>query len=125
VLKVNFNSLTDFTFDGGWGSVGTDLLLPLGPHHLLFTQVGKPVPPRGTRMEKDKGMVVHRLIAEHAHRYVFADAEKPFVQEVRPRVVNGVELEREKTEWQRWHAEQSAAERGLMDWQVKPHTSAA
>jgi hypothetical protein len=114
VLKVNFNSLTDYTFGGGWGRVGTDLLLPLGPRHLLFTQIGKRVPPRGTRMETEKAMVVRKLIAEHAHRYIFASAPDSFVATMRPRTVDAAELKRENKEWQRWHAEQTAAELSLM-----------
>lgn len=119
VLKVNFNSLTNYTFGGGWGSVGTDLLLPLGPRHLLFTQVGKPVPPRGTRMHIEKTMIVRRLIAEHAHRYIFASAPDPFVEQVRPRTVDAEALKHEALEWQRWHTEQTTAERNLM---VRPES---
>ena len=114
VLKLNFNSLTDYTFEGGWGSVGTDLLLPLGPRHLLYTQIGKPVPSRGSSMAADKAMLVRRLMAEHAHRYVFASEPDPFVQQVRPRTVDAAELAREREEWKRWNEEQTAAERDLL-----------
>jgi hypothetical protein len=118
VLKVNFNSLTDYTFGGGWGSVGTDLMLPLGPRHMLFTQVGKPVPSRGSRMPREQSATVRRLIAEHAHRYIFASAPDSFVDQVRPRTVNAELVRREAAEWQRFHEEQSAAERALMGWQA-------
>lgn len=120
VLKVNFNSLTDYTFGGGWGSVGTDLLLPLGPRHLLFTQIGRPVPARGSRMDSEKATVVRKLIAEHAHRYVFAGAPDTFVATVRPRAVDAAVLKREANEWQRWHAEQTAAELSLMGYEGSP-----
>jgi hypothetical protein len=113
VLKVNFNSLTDYGFGGGWGSVGTDLLLPLGPRHLLFTQIGKPVPPRGTRMDANKAMVVRRLVAEHAHRFIFATARDASVPKLRPRTVDSEALKRETNEWRRWHMEQTEAERSL------------
>lgn len=114
VLKVNFNSPTDYTFGGGWGSVGTDILLPLGPRHLLFTQVGQAVPQRGTRMDVEKATIVRRLIAEHAHRYIFADTPDPFVEQVRPRTVDAEVLKHEAHEWERWHAEQTTAEGQLM-----------
>jgi hypothetical protein len=125
VLKVNFNSLQDYNFGGGWGSVGTDLLLPLGPHHLLFTQVGKRVPARGTPMDAQKAYLVQRFTAERAHRYVFADAPDSFIPTVRPRTVNAAELARESDQWKRWHAEQSSAERDLMGWQSGLPSSAA
>jgi Protein of unknown function (DUF4238) len=113
VLKLNFNSPTDYSFGGGWGSEGTDLLLPLGPHHMLFTQVGKRVPPRGTRMSIESAERIRRLIAEHAHRYIFADSPDPFVEQVRPLTVNAEELKRETLQWERWHSDQSVADRDL------------
>lgn len=116
VLKVNFNSLQDYNFGGGWGSVRTDLFLPLGPGHMLYTQVGKPVPSRGSRLDDAKAGVVRRLIAEHAHRYIFASAPDPTVPDLRPRIVDAAEVKREQAEWATWHADQTAAERQLMGW---------
>lgn len=116
VLKVNFNSLEDFTFGGGWGSVGTDLFLPLGPKHMLFTQIGKPVPPRGAQLAPNKASIVRRLIAEHAHRYVFASRPDGSVPSLRPRTVDSAEFKREEAEWANWHADQTAAERRMMVW---------
>jgi hypothetical protein len=125
VLEVNFNSLKDYTFGGGWGSTGTDLLLPLSPDHLLFTQVGKPVPKRGTRMDVAKATVARRLIAEHAHRHIFARDPDAFVEQIRPRTIDDRALRREGEQWRQWHAEQTAAERELMgysDSSVDPAT---
>lgn len=116
VLKLNFNSPADYTFGGGWASTGTDLFLPLSPRHMLFTQIGKPVPPRGTPLAPDKAAHLRRLIAAHAHRYVFASSPDPFVASVRPRTVDSAELKRERTEWARWHADQTRAERELLGW---------
>lgn len=115
-LKVNFNSLEDYNFGGGWGWVGTELCLPLSPKHLLYTQVGRPVPPRGSQLDPRKAAVVRRLIAEHAHRYVFADSPDPSVPALRPRTVDAAELKREQAEWASWHADQTAAHRNLMGW---------
>jgi hypothetical protein len=113
VLKLNFNSATDYTFGGGWGSVGTDLLLPLGPFHMMFTQIGKPVPPRGSQMSVEAAQHIRRLIAEHAHRYIFAQSPDAVVEGVRPRTVDANEVTREKLQWTQWHFEQSEAERDL------------
>lgn len=115
-IKVNFNSLEDYNFGGGWGWTGSELLLPLSPQHLLYSQVGKPVPPRGSKLNPTKAAIVRRLIAEHAHRYVFADQPDPSVPALRPRTVDAAELKREQGEWARWHAEQTAAHRRLMGW---------
>jgi hypothetical protein len=68
-------------------------------------------------MEMEKGMIIRRLIAEHAHRYIFASAPDLFVEQVRPRTVNAEALEHEALEWEHWHTEQAAAERNLMGWE--------
>jgi hypothetical protein len=116
VLKVNFNNLTDYSFGGGWGSVGTDLFLPLGPRHMLYTQIGRPVPPRGSQLDLNKAAIVRKLIAAHAHRYVFANCPDPSVPGLRPRTVDAAALKRERAEWARWHEDQTAAEKKLMGW---------
>ena len=111
VIKLNFTSENEYTFGGGWGSTGTDLILPLSPRHLLFTQIGKPVPRRGTRMVSEKASLLRRIIAEHAHRYIFASFADPFVEQVRPRVVNPDAIKEEALQWRHWHGEQVEAER--------------
>jgi Protein of unknown function (DUF4238) len=116
VLKVNFKSLQDYNFGGGWGSVGTDLFLPLSPQHMLYTQIGRPVPPRGAKLDLEKATIVRRLIAEHAHRYIFASDPEPLVSDLRPRTVDAGELKREQTEWASWHTDQTDAEGELMGW---------
>lgn len=113
-IKLNFKSSREYDFRGGWGSAGTDLLLPLSPQHLLFTQVGKKVPRRGHRMPIESAGLVRRLIVEHAHRYVFASGPDSSVAEMRPRTVDGLQLRKEQQQWARWHAEQLAAERALL-----------
>jgi hypothetical protein len=115
VLKLNFNTLNDYSFGGGWANSGTDLLLPLGPKHLLFTQVGRPVPPRGTVMDSAKADLVRRFTVEHAHRHIFAAEADPSVPLVRPRHINAAVLKDEADQWRRWHDDQSAAERGLLE----------
>jgi hypothetical protein len=47
VVRLNFRSVDNYTFGGGWGSPGTEIFLPLGPQHLMYTQIGKTPPRRG------------------------------------------------------------------------------
>jgi len=116
VLKLNFNSLSDYSFGGGWGHPGTDLMLPLGPRHMLYTQVGRAAPKRDSPMSADKTEVIRRLIAEHAHRLVFATTPDASLAALRPRIIDSALLERESSERRSWHRDQTAAERELMGW---------
>lgn len=116
VVRLNFNGPDKYDFGGGWGSPGTDIFLPLSPRHLLYTQVGKRPPSRGDTMARPQAEMVRRLIAEHAHRMIFAAEPDPSVPEFRPRTVDAHLLANENEQWRRWHGEQTTAEQKLMEW---------
>jgi hypothetical protein len=110
VVRLHFHSRTEYTFDGGWGTPGTAIFMPLGPQHLLYTQVGQRPPPRGERMSHDFARFVRRWIAEHAHRMIFAAERDGDVPILRPRQEDAEAYQREQEHWSRWHDQQTAAE---------------
>jgi len=110
VVRLNFSSTGKYDFGGGWGSPGSEILLPLGPQHILYTQIGKRPPLRGETMRPVQAELVRRIIAEHAYRMVFAlepDAEVP---RLRPRVEDADLFRRDRERWAEWHEQQIAAE---------------
>lgn len=114
VIRLNYYGAGNYDFKGGWGNKGSEIILPLGPYHLLYTRVGTRPPARGEEVPADLARKLHRFIAEHAHRLIFADAREPSVGKLRPRVVNEEWFNSEKQEWARWHDNQSRAERELL-----------
>jgi hypothetical protein len=116
VIKLNYEDETHYDFQGGWGSKGTDIFLPIDPHHLLYTRAGGPVPARGTEIPREVAEKMVRMIVRHAHRYVYAQEPIQGVSEIRQRIVD-LELTRQEDEhWKKWHEQQSKAERELMGW---------
>jgi hypothetical protein len=115
VIRLNFNSVDNYDFRGGWGSPGTEILMPLGPHHLLYTQIGKR-PPSGSKFSHEQTALIRRFIAEHAHRTIFAAEPEMDILKLRPRIVNLAQVKDERMQWEKWHEEQTAAERALMGW---------
>jgi hypothetical protein len=113
-IRLNFFGPDRYDFQGGWGKPGTDIMLPLSPRHLLFTQVGKKPPRRGTVLSREKAVMLRRIIAEHAHRMIFSSEIDNDVPTFRPRVVDLSAFNNEKQQWRKWHAEQTAAEQELM-----------
>jgi hypothetical protein len=113
-MRLNYYSPSSYDFGGGWGSVGTELMLPLGPRNLLYTQVGRAVPPRGREIAFEKATFIQKVIAEHAHRFIFALKPDPLVAVLRPRVVDAAALRSEAEQWANWHRAQSDAERELL-----------
>lgn len=113
VIRLNLRSPSDYDFNGGWNSQGTCIFLPLGPNHLLYTQVGKRPPQRGERMLKEHADLVRRFTAEHAWRTIFADAPDNEVPKLKTRIVDPVEVQRERKDWQSWNEDQARAEQEM------------
>ena len=115
VVKLNFERSGRYNFRGGWASSGTDIFMPLSPTHLLFTTVGRKPPERDHVVSTDDALRLQRIIAEHSFRSVFATAPVDDVRAWRPRVENDAQYRAEAKRWQAWHAEQSGAERALLE----------
>jgi hypothetical protein len=108
-LKLNYNGADDYDFGGGWGSRGTELILPISPRHLLYTQIGSKAEPRFT-FSAEKTWELQRLLAERAHRWIFSRAPLRDVARFHPRVVDAAAFEAEERAWQKWHGDQSSSE---------------
>lgn len=115
VIRLNYHAEDRYDFKGGCGSPGTEILLPLSPHHLLYTRIGHRAPRRGTVFPRAQTEMIRRFIAEHAFRMIFAASEEADVAKLRPRTVNDQLFRNEREKWQSWPAEQTAAELGLRE----------
>ncbi|NYF80124.1 DUF4238 domain-containing protein [Granulicella arctica] len=113
VVRLNFRNSSDYDFKGGWGVPKTNIFLPLSPKHLLFTQVGEKTYQRGEVLPRHQAIMLRRMIAEHAHRYIFSPSKDSTIPHHRPRVVDAQAVRNESEQWQRWHEQQSVAEREL------------
>jgi len=115
-LRLNYRSASDYSFGGGWDRKGTELVMPLGPHHLLYTQVGNRRPPRrGTMVSEEQARLFRRFLAENAHRLVFSREVDGEVPGLRPRIVDPEVYEKERQLWSTWHQQQTKAERDMME----------
>ena len=115
VVCLNFQSPSKYDFKGGWGSPGTEIMLPLSPKHLLYAQVGQKPPARGTVFSRPQASMLRKLIAEHAHRYIFSQRIDLEASKLRPRIVNAEAVRNENEQWRNWHSEQRAAELKFVD----------
>lgn len=114
VVRLNFRGVGDYDLKGGWGVSGGEILLPLGPRHLLYTQIGCRPPRRGEVVSRGLAETIRRLLAENAYRMIFAQSRDEDVPALRPRVVNEKLFRHEQEGRRKWHEEQTAAERKLM-----------
>jgi hypothetical protein len=113
VVRLNFRSATDYDFEGGWARPKANILLPLSPRHLLFTQIGERAQEWGTVVSEGWAQMIRKILVEHAFRYVFSPVEDANIPLLRPRVVNADAYQNEKEQWRSWHIEQAKVERSL------------
>lgn len=114
VVALNFRNFREYDFGGGWGVPHTNIILPLSPKHLLYTQIGDKRLPNGTVFPRHLALFLRKVIAEHAHRYIFSPAPDASIPFLRPRHIDAQAVKNETELWERWHAEQSSAERELL-----------
>jgi hypothetical protein len=94
LLRLNFYGEGRYDFNGGWNNPGGNLILPLGPQHLLIRQVGLRLPIRGTVLSEERTREMRRLLAEHAAELIVAAQPDPEIETLRPRLVDPTEFEK-------------------------------
>lgn len=110
VILLNSSADGSYNFGGGWGSHGSQILLPLSPSHLLYTTVGQKPLLRGTRLDRTGTQFVRKVIAEHAHAHIFAANRDEEVSMLRPRVVSESGHRQYREIWKNFAQEQARTE---------------
>lgn len=113
VICMNYRNEYDYDFNGGWGRKKCNIIMPLSPHSILFTQVGERGPYNGLNYSPKYSQLFRRMIIQHAHRYVYAERPQRGMLELNVRIVNRDLYEREKQRVAGWHIEQIRAEQNL------------
>jgi len=108
-IRLNYYKPGRYDFKGGWGKLGTELMMPISPRHLLYVQVGKKHPNRFS-FSRQQTRLVQELIVERAHRWVFTCRPENWVVDCRPRVVDMNRFAEEEKGWKEWSVNQLDAE---------------
>ena len=106
VVRLNYYGDAKYDLKGGWGNPGTDLIMPLSPHHLLFTEIGAEAPDHFT-FSHEKTIWIQQFQAERALRWIYASKPMKNVLEYRPRHVDSDVFKAEQEQLRKWHEEQS------------------
>lgn len=109
VVCLNFRSQSDYDFGGGWNRPRGNILFPLSPHHLMFTEIGAGSSPRRVP-SRYHARLFRRFIAEHAHRRIYSLREDEKIPHLKPRVIDAAAFQKERTLWEAWYEDQTRAE---------------
>jgi hypothetical protein len=112
VICLNFRSESDYDFNGGWNRAGGNILFPLSPRHLMFTEISANTYPRRLP-SRNHAQLFRKIIAEHAHRRIYASIREEKIPQLKPRLVNAEAYRTERALWEAWYEDQSRAEQAL------------
>lgn len=110
VIKLNYYGKNNYDFKGGWANKGSEIIMPISPQHLLYTQIGNSKSFRPNKLNVNMTNQFIRLIFESAHRMVFMSREEPTYLKYRPWIVSLQKLKEEQMEWRQFHEKQVEAE---------------
>lgn len=91
-----------YDFNGGWGKIGCEIIMPICPTKAIYTQVGIKHPSR-IDLNYKQSMIIKKLIVEHAFMYVYSYVQDRDIQSFRPRTVDLDEYTRIKSEFEEWY----------------------
>lgn len=110
VIRLNFISQNQYDLKGGWGVKRGNILFPLDPEHLLFTEIGCSPPMKGTRFSKERTLFIRKIIAENSYRMIFSSEPDPDIERYAPRLVDQELFRQEQEMWKKWHEENTLME---------------
>ena len=113
VICLNFNSATNYNFDGGWNKKNCCIFMPLSPRLLIFTQIGKKGPYSSLDYSEKYSQLFHDMIIQHAYRYVYSLNQQKGMLRLNPRIIDKDKFEQEKEIMANWHMQQIQMEKTL------------
>ena len=115
VICLNYFSENDYNFGGGWGRQHSNIILPVSPEILVFTEVGSNTPIKDLDSSIKWSQFFRKIIIEHAHRYVYAITPQQDAQTIHPRLVDRTLYLQEQETLANWHHDQADAEQALYE----------
>lgn len=98
VICLNYNNKNEYDFGGGWGKKNCNILFPISPKKILYTQVGVKVKPRWN-VDYKTSVMLKKMIVEHSFRKIISNFEDDEIKSLKPRFVDDSEFKRELQMW--------------------------
>lgn len=115
VIRLNFNNKFDYDFNGGWGKKHSNIIMPISPKCLLFTEIGVKTKMTNLDCSKEWSEFFRKIIIEHAYRFVYADSRQRGMLSINPRRVNKKLYQEEQKTMSGWHEYNLKAEQEILE----------
>ncbi len=107
--------MNDYDFDGGWGRPNGNIIMPISPNCLLFTQTGCNTKFKEADYSPLWSNFFRKIIIEHAFRFVYANERQKGMLKINPRCVNLKLYLEEKNKMADWNDEQIKTEQDVLN----------
>ena len=115
VIFLNYYGNNNYDFNGGWGIKHVNVIMPLSPKCLLFTEIGTKTISRQFDDSIEWSKFFRKIIIEHAYRYVYADSRQKGMLSINPRRVSAKLFNEEQKTMTDWHEYNIKAEQELLN----------
>lgn len=115
VICLNYRGINDYDFDGGWGRINGNIIMPISPKCLLYTQIGSDAKFEEGDYSPFWSEFFRKIIIEHAYRFVYAVERQRGMLAINPRYVNLKLYLEEKNKMADWNDEQIKAEQDVLN----------
>lgn len=107
VILLNYWSQEQYDFNGSWAKKHTNILMPISPRFLLFTEVGSRMPfKNNVNIQK----FFNKCIIENSFLQVYSTTPNKTIPQIQKRIVNADEYKRMENMLFDWHMNQSSGE---------------
>jgi len=110
VLSVRNDGNGEIMGDGAWSRAGTNIIFPLSPRFLMYTEVGSEEDDSIMQKEPLFSFLFQRYIIRHAFRSIYSIRQSPLISQCRERIVDEAQFNKERNEMANWHKIQTEAE---------------
>lgn len=86
VICLNYYGKDNYDFGGGWGKKGCEIIFPISPNKVLYTQIGEEI--TINQFDTSLSRLVEKLIIEHAHRKIYSISPNDKVRSIRDKIEN-------------------------------------
>ena len=102
VVCLNLYKDRSYDYQGGWKRKGANIIFPLSPNCLLFTEIGKRIKSR-LEFDNKTSVMIRDIVAKHSLRFIYSKNKINEISFVCPREVNSEKYKSEEAFWSSWH----------------------
>lgn len=110
VIRLNYKHNGEYDLNGGWSVPKGNIIFPISPEHAMFVLMGERPPIKGTRLNVEQTLKFREIIAKNAVRMIFSNSPEKDISTIRPRIVSLKKYQNEKSQWEKWHKENTKLE---------------